>query len=353
MNLTIITNPEHEYLGWGTTPERVAQVAKLLEEADIDVTVSSISTYKDLVENSEAISNADLVWPNVYHYSKNGEMAPLPRDLELMGARLVGPSPQSLETVLLKDQCQSKLKESRVPTPRFVSINGETPEEISRLLIQSNLTYPIIVKSAEGSISSGILPDSVKEHPSEVPEYVEKLRAVATPKRILLEEYIGGPEFTVAVIGNGKQQRIYAVHTKIIDPHIASRQYAFLDGEMRPGCLKKGTVKLEPITDPELLQSLGNIAKSTCQALGIYDWTRFDGRIDNDGTPRVFDVNGMPGLSLDVSVTPHQFSAIYPTIPKEEVFRGLVYSIVHSAATRHNITPTAELTDNALYLNER
>jgi D-alanine-D-alanine ligase-like ATP-grasp enzyme len=350
MNLTIVTNPEHAYLGWGTKTESVEYVAEALNNAGIDTTIVSISTEEDLEKETEALSRADLVWPNTYHYNKKGVTSSLPQDLESIGARLVGPTSQSLETVLLKDKCQSRLREFGVPTPGFISVNGETSEEISHLLTESNLTYPIIVKSAEGSISSGILPDSVKEFPCEVPSYVEKLRRIANPRRILLEEYIGGPEFTVAAIGNGEHQKIYAVNTRITDPVTASRKYSFLDGEMRPGCLKKGLVKLEPVTDENLLGSLKKIAQETCQALDIYDWTRFDGRLDSNGSPRVFDVNGMPGLSLEVSVTTHQFSALYPDTPKEEVFQGLVYSIVHSAATRHGITPTTQLTDNALYL---
>jgi D-alanine-D-alanine ligase-like ATP-grasp enzyme len=350
MNLKIVTNPEHSYLGWGTKTESVKYVAEVLRQANIDVSIINVSNSTELQREAEVLASADLVWPNVYHYEKDGVIDSLPRALEEIGAKLVGPTSTSLETVLLKDQCQAELLRSGVPVPRFVSINGESTSEISTLLGKANLTYPIIVKSAEGSISSGIFPDSVKEMPTEVPEYVEQLRAAVNPRRILLEEYMDGPEFTVAVIGNGEEQRTYAVNTQIVDPITAARKYSFMDGEMRPGCLKKGLVKLEPITDEVLLEKLADVAQQTCQSLGIYDWTRFDGRLDSEGTPRVFDVNGMPGLSMDVSVTTHQFSSLYPEQTKEDSMRGLVYSIVHSAAMRHEIEPTKDLEKGALYL---
>jgi D-alanine-D-alanine ligase-like ATP-grasp enzyme len=350
MKLAIVTSPEHSYLGWGTKTESVKEVANVLRQADIEVSIINVSNNVDLQRETDTIASADLVWPNVYHYDNNGIIDSLPKALEGIGARLVGPTSKSLETVLLKDQCQAELLRSGVPVPRFVSINGESISDISKLLSKANLTYPIIVKSAEGSISSGILPDSVKEIPSEVPRYVEQLRDAVNPRRILLEEYIDGPEFTVAVIGNGEKQRTYAVNTQIVDPITAARKYVFMDGNMRPGCLKKGLVRLEPITDEVLLEKLADVAQQTCQALEIYDWTRFDGRLDSEGTPRIFDVNGMPGLSMDVSVTTHQFSSLYPNQTKEESMKGLVYSIAHSAAMRHGIEPTKELEKGALYL---
>ncbi|MBT4935810.1 hypothetical protein HOL21_03730 [Candidatus Woesearchaeota archaeon] len=351
MKIAIVTNKDHSPLGWGTTPQSVTVVADVLRESDTKVYVLDVPDRKALEEQHETINDMDLVWPNAYHYQEDEKVVSLPRSLESIGARLIGPGSESLETMLLKERCQEKLRDGGASTPKFVSVNGESPDEIERMINNVNLQYPVIVKSAEGSISRGILPDSVKETKDEIPQYIERLRSKLGAGNILVEEYVDGPEFTVAILGNGDTQKIYAVYTVISDPRVTSRKYKFMDGETRPGGIIRGDITLEPVTKQEEVEKLKGVAEKVYSSLGLSDWTRFDGRFDKYGVPKVFDVNGMPGLSFDRSITPQQFSVLYPGKNKEEVFQGIVYSIVHSAATRHGIHPPPKLTKNALYLH--
>ncbi len=337
MKLAIVTNAKYSPIGWASTPARVENIVRILKNGGLDVSVLDIPNLQTLYSLNGAIEDADLVWPNAYHFdSERDEPISLPGKLEKRGAKLIGPGEISLELMLDKRFCQKKLGDYGVPIPKYViindcqNINGKSEDEIA-LIRKVNLSYPLFCKPAVGFASSqGILIDAVQYNEPGIVEKINELRRrYSCP--IIVEECIEGPEFTVAVIGNGSNRKIYATTIEVKDGR------KILDETIKVPGLRDDLVSMMPITDEVRYQSLTDLANKVCEALDIRDFTRFDGKFDRNGVPRVFDVNGMPGLSTETSYSVHLFYSIFQENSKPEVFKRLIHSIVSSGASRLNV----------------
>ncbi len=95
-----------------------------------------------------------------------------------------------------------------IPTPRFITIRSQASfDEVSELLAEQNLNFPLFVKPVEGRGSSGITSNSIVRNESELARECNKiLKNLRQPA--LVEEYIKGREISAGLIGNGKDIQV-------------------------------------------------------------------------------------------------------------------------------------------------
>jgi len=91
-----------------------------------------------------------------------------------------------------------------VATPKF-QIFYEAEERLN-----SELKFPLIAKPACGGSGFGIQKDSVVYNEKELKKKVDSLLNEYIPP-VLVEEFIEGREFTVGIIGNGKDKMILPI----------------------------------------------------------------------------------------------------------------------------------------------
>lgn len=345
MKIAIVTNDRFSDLGWGTEKKHVEDVAETMRASGATVTIHDVPNAQALYTQLEDLTQADLVWPNTYHfYNKNEKPVSLAKALEKQGIKILGPSANTLETTLSKERCQKTLSEQEVPTPRYLIVTRQDQDELSRSLKKGNLSLPVIVKPTSTSGSRGIDLDSVQDTLNGAIKTTQKI--IQEYNCAIIEEFLPGLEFTVGVIGNGRYRRTYTVSCNTTNGHNV------LDYETRHKGFVRGTVEAKPIDDKEIAHKITSLATKVCNALEINDFTRFDGRLDQDGNPKVFDVNGMPGLARGRSYSTNLFYVLFPEIPRDEIFNGLINSIIHAAATRHEIEVPDSITNNTLYLKK-
>jgi D-alanine-D-alanine ligase len=156
--------------------------------------------------------------------------------------------------------------------------------------------FPLFVKPRWEGTSKGIAPSSKVASREALAREVERIaRDYAQPA--LVERFLGGPEFTVTVIGNAPPRALPALQRALevstgIGVHALERHPA-PQGVWRhhlPGGL-----------DAKLEQELAGFALRAYAALECRDFARADFRLDAQGVPRFLEINGLPTFAPDGS----------------------------------------------------
>lgn len=210
--------------------------------------------------------------------------------LELLKFPYTGSPPTALGVALNKMRCKQILKASGLPVPPSVAVPvGEKPD------IES-ITPPFIVKPVREDGSFGITKDSVVKTQQEAEERVsfihEKYRQPA-----LVEEFLEGREFTVAVIDN--PPRVLGIgeinFNGLPNDEPKIRSYNVKWDKNAPEAVAKFPAEIET----PLKNRLEKIALKSFHALGCRDYARIDIRVSENRRPYILEVNPNPDISPD------------------------------------------------------
>jgi len=217
--------------------------------------------------------------------------AQIPALLDMLQIPYTGSDPITLGLCLDKQRTKEILKQHRVPTPRFWVVAN--PVEIPR-----NLRFPLMVKPCLEGSSKGVTNNALVHNRKELVRQLEWITATYAQKTII-EEFLPGREFTVALLGNGADIRVLP----IVEINFASLPagcnpiYSYeakwvWDTEESPLQIFDCPAKLEPF----LQQQIEQLCRHAFNALGCHDWCRVDVRLDAAGLPHVIELNPLPGI---------------------------------------------------------
>ncbi|WP_350274086.1 hypothetical protein [Kribbella sp. HUAS MG21] len=193
--------------------------------------------------------------------------------LELAGIPFTGASSDVCAVAWHKGRCQAVLEAAGVPVPPRViynpAVQPEPPTEVKQLLEGG----PVVVKPvAEGS--------------SVAVRKVDSLDEVRGDGEVLVEPFLGGREFTVAVIGT--------TTLPVVEIELTTAVFDY-EAKYQPGAVRE--ICPADIT-PEFATRLQELALRAHQALGFgTTYSRADFRCDAAGTPYCLEVNALPGLT--------------------------------------------------------
>jgi D-alanine-D-alanine ligase len=151
---------------------------------------------------------------------------------------------------------------------------------------------------------------------------------------VLIEEFLPGREFTVAMLGNGDTLRVlpiveinFASLPAGVNPIYSFEAKWLWDREADPLQIFTCPARL----DPFLQRQIEHVCRRAFQALGCRDWCRIDVRLDAEGHPQIIELNPLPGILP----RPEQNSCF----PKAARAAGLSYdelilAVVDAAARR-------------------
>jgi D-alanine-D-alanine ligase len=215
----------------------------------------------------------------------------IPMVCERIGLPYTGSDPLTLALCLNKARAKEILGFYHIPTPAFkVYYPGETVNT-------DHLSFPAIVKPvAEGS-SKGIDNKSVVQDPITAKELIiEKL--LKYQQSVIVESFLTGDEFTVAVWGNDELEVLPIVSINFKDlPEGAWPMYSYeakwvWDVPEKPLQIFQCPAKISS----DLTKRIQETAKKTYMIMGIRDWCRIDIRLDAAGVPHVLELNPLPGI---------------------------------------------------------
>jgi D-alanine-D-alanine ligase len=232
--------------------------------------------------------NVDIVFNISEGTTGRNRESQVPILLEMAGIPFVGADALTLSLTLDKVMAKKVFIAEKIPTPNFFEIKN-----IEGLNID-HLKFPLIVKPRFEGSSKGLSEDSRVENIAEMKKQAEFV--INTYKQpALVEEFISGEEFTVAVIGNGKPEAMPIVQIKI-------------DGELKLNdkfytFARIASDRLEYVCPAPISKNLKNkileLAVRAYNAVECRDFGRIDFRVDNKGNVFVLEINPLPSLSTE------------------------------------------------------
>jgi D-alanine-D-alanine ligase len=214
---------------------------------------------------------------------------------ERLGIPYSGSTPLTLALCLNKDRAKEIMKLYRIATPAFRIAYPGHPNGIA------NFSYPAIIKpTAEGS-SKGIFEDSVVYDKNAAHQKIDELLS-RYKQTVLIEKFLPGAEFTVAIWGNGSETEVLPIIKLDFSQLPASSRmiYSFeakwlWDTNDKPLDIFQCPAEI----DADLAERIRSLVKKAYRVFQIRDWCRVDVRLDENGIPHIIELNPLPGILPD------------------------------------------------------
>ena len=245
----------------------------------------------------EICKEADIVFLALH--GANGEDGKVQSVLDLMGIKYTGSGPLSSGMAMDKGITKMVFEAKGVPTPKGITLEKG---KCSSQLADYGMGFPVIVKPCCGGSSVGVYIANNQK------EYEEALdNAYSYEDEVVVEEYVKGREFSVAVV-DGKAYPVI---------EIAPLQ-GFYDykNKYQPG----STVETCPaeISD-ELTEKMQRHAEAGAKALSLEAYCRLDFIMKENGDMYCLEANTLPGMT-PTSLIPQEAKVLgidYPSLCEE------------------------------------
>jgi len=264
-------------------PETIQQLTAALRSEGHEVV--RIGNVHSLMQRLPGL-DVDIVFNICEGLQGRNRESQVPVLLEMNGIPYVGSDALTLGLTLDKGLAKKCFQADGIPTPRFFVARNS--DDLQR---QNTIGYPLIVKTCYEGTSKGLTDQSRVNDDAQLKQQVDFI--TQTYKQpALVEEFIPGMEFTVAVLGNGPYETMPIVQVCI-------------DGKVELGDLfytfdYVTSSKLRYICPPEipkeLERELKDLAVRAYRSVDCCDLGRVDFRVDSKLRPYVLEINPLPCL---------------------------------------------------------
>lgn len=252
-------------------------VLEALQSAGVDA--FGIDVGDDFLQRllSEKIDRAFIIL-----HGRGGEDGSMQGLLECLGIPYTGSG--ILASALAMDKLRTKQvwHSLGIPTPRHAVLASEA----DCISAATELGFPLIVKPAHEGSSIGMA------KVNSLPELTAAWKdASSYDSQVLVEQWITGPEFTIATLRD-----------QVLPPIALGTPHTFYDYDAK--YLANDTQYRIPCgLDSSKEKELMDLTAKACEALGIAGWARADVMQDADGQFWFLEVNTAPGMT-DHSLVP-------------------------------------------------
>jgi len=276
------------YAEWDDRETIIAVQAALEERHNVTLVEADESAYERLHSH-----RPDIVFNIAEGFYGVSREAQIPAILEMLQIPYTGSDPLTLGICLDKSRVKEILSFYSIPTSEFVVISS-----LSEINTVPN-TFPKIVKPLHEGSSKGIYNSSVVSSHHKLQE--EVFRVIETyHEPVLIEDFLPGREFTVALLGNGTNVEVLPIIELKLDllPSEANRIYSYeakwvwdtVDNPLHE--LHECPARI----DTSLKDRIEKVCREAFRILRCRDWCRIDVRLDADGVPNILELNPLPGI---------------------------------------------------------
>lgn len=260
-------------------------------------------------------------WDLVFNIAEGihgfGREAQVPALLEAYNIPYTFSDPLGHAISLHKGISKQILRDLAIPTPDFTVISR------SRDIDNINLPFPLFAKPVAEGTGKGITALSKITNRQNLQKVCKHLlKTFQQP--VLVETYLPGREFTVGILGTGKDARALGALEVILKPEAEKNAYSYENKEHYDKL-----VEYVLVNDTEARQAM-EISLMAWRGLDLKDAGRIDLRSDAHGTPHFMEVNSLAGLNPVRSDLPILCSKIGMSYHK------LISAIIKSALKRAN-----------------
>lgn len=267
-------------------------------------TLTYLKIHKDIYDDLKKLQGKiDLIFNLAEGISSGADReAQLPMLAEILGIPHTGPGPLSAALILDKSRAKEIWRANDVRTADFQLFTSPATK------LHKSLSYPLIVKPSNEGSGIGIKSNSIVNNKTELTKAVT-LIIKEYHQPALVETYLSGREFTVALLGNGNSvETLPIIEINFAGfpkgaPPIDSYEAKFIYGAT--GLVDMHATEFCPAKIPKsLARQINALAKASYLSIGCLDFGRVDIRLDAKGVPHVLEINHPPGLMSD----PHESS---------------------------------------------
>lgn len=289
------SHPDAELWAEYDTPETVGAIREAIKSNGYEVIdiEANEDAYEKLRQHRKEI---DLVFNFSVAVTNTADRdAHMPMFCEILRIPYTGPGPLGAATILNKSRAKEVWRYNGIATPDFQLMHSANEE------LKKELQYPLIVKANEEGSSAGVRNDSVVINEEELRKQVGII-ATKFGYPVLVETFLEGREFTVPVIGNGDDLKVFPIveanfealpeGTNKIDSYEA--KWVWDDPEV----VRKSMICPANI-DEDTKKEIEEMVRKAFAVIGLRDWARFDLRMDKNNKLHILEVNCPVGLLPD------------------------------------------------------
>ena len=218
--------------------------------------------------------------------------AQVPAMLEMLQIPYLGSDPLTLGICLDKSRAKEILSHYGIPTASFKVIRSLDQ------LRDVRIKLPAIVKPLHEGSSKGVYNSCFVRNAAELEREV-RATMETYDQPALVEEFLPGREFTVAILGNGHDLRVLPIVEIRLDvlPKGTNPIYSYeakwvWDTSDNPLQIFSCPAHI----DRDLQLRIESICMDAYRILNCRDWSRIDIRLDAEGTPNIIEINPLPGI---------------------------------------------------------
>ncbi len=266
-------------------------IFSVLSKRYADVRITIVNNTSDL----EALvgRNPDLVFLGMKFIPKNPRLGRddpdkiwLAEYLDNCGIAYTGSSHMAHELELDKSLAKQRVLDAGLSTSPFHLVPRDNVQKADEL----DFSYPSFIKPANRGGGMGVDSKSVAHN---LDQLQSKVRALATDLGAdsLIEKYLPGREFSVAILRDEQSQDFMVMPIELItkpDEHGICVLSEYVKSSNSEQAVE--------VTDRVLAAKVSDLALNVFYALGARDYGRIDIRLDADGTPHFLEANLLPSL---------------------------------------------------------
>lgn len=313
------------YAEWDT----IETVNAIKDALDLHHDVIMIEANEDAFEKFKAI-RPEIVFNVAECENGISREAQIPAMLDMLKIPYTGSDPLTLTTCLDKSRTKEVLSYNGVPTSKF--FYAESIDDLKNF----SLCFPVIIKPISEGSGKGIFNSSLVNNFADLKDRLgENLLSYNQP--FIIEEYLPGREFTVAIIGNNSDTEVLP---------IVEINFNELPGNLLPiySYEAKWVVdtRENPLNiftcpasiDKVLEEKIKEVALRTYKVLRCKDWSRIDVRLDANGEPNIIEVNPLPGI-----LPKPEDNSCFPKAARAKGmnYEEMINKVLLTAAKRYNL----------------
>ena len=254
--------------------------------------VSLVEANPDAFEKLKDI-NPEFVYNVAEGFYGASRESQIPALLEMLNLNFTGSDSITIGICHDKSRCKEILSYYKIPNSKFFLTD--------KIIPTNNLGFPKFVKPLHEGSSKGIYNSSLVNNVKELNIEIERIKDCYKQPAIV-EDFIDGKEFTVAMLGNGDDVKVLPIVEMNLDfvPEGFNKIYSyevkwFFD--TRENQLDIFTCPAN--IDDSLYKNIEKVCKDAYKVLRIRDWARIDVRLDKNNVPNIIEINPLPGILPD------------------------------------------------------
>jgi D-alanine-D-alanine ligase len=293
MNIGLTYDLRADYLAEGYSEEETAEFDRPDTIEAVEAALRQLGHQTDRIGNGRRLVGrlaAGDRWDLVFNIAEGlrglGREAQVPAILDLFDIPYTFSDPLVSALTLHKGLTKRVVRDAGIPTPDFAVVEG--PDDADRV----DLPFPLFAKPVAEGTGKGITAASkIGDRQSLVRVCADLLARYRQP--VLVETFLAGREFTVGVLGTGRDAQVIGSMEVVLLPGAEAEVYSYVNKEKSEQLCEYRLGR--PQEDAEVAGA-EEVALAAYRALGCRDASRVDIRCDGQGRPHFLEVNPLAGI---------------------------------------------------------